>query len=176
LKLCLITGQRLGEVAGMCRDEFNFETKMWTIPSWRSKNGHAHRVPLADMAIEIIDEALARATTEFLFPGYGKDDAVKSSSVGKAVRRCSAELGVPHWTAHDLRRTAATCMADLGVAPHVIGHVLNHRSVTKASVTDQVYNRYSYDREKRAALELWATRLASIIAGTTAEVVALRSA
>ena len=59
LKLCLITGQRLGEVAGMCRDEFNFETKMWTIPSWRSKNGHAHRVPLTDMALEIIEEALA---------------------------------------------------------------------------------------------------------------------
>lgn len=176
LKLCLITGQRLGEVAGMCRDEFNFETKIWTIPSWRSKNGHAHRVPLAGMALEIIEEALRRATTEFLFPGYGKDDAMKSSSVGKAVRRCSAELGVPHWTAHDLRRTAATCMADLCVAPHVIGHVLNHRTVTKASVTDQVYNRYSYDREKRAALELWATRLASIIIGTTAEVVALRSA
>ena len=176
LKLCLITGQRLGEVAGMCRDEFNFETKVWTIPSWRSKNGHAHRVPLTDMALEIIEEALRRATTEFLFPGYGKDDAVKSSSVGKAVRRCSAQLGVPHWTAHDLRRTAATCMADLGVAPHVIGHVLNHRTVTKASGTDQVYNRYSYDREKRAALELWATRLASIIIGTTAEVVALRSA
>jgi integrase len=121
LKLCLITGQRLGEVAGMCRDEFNFETGAWTIPSWRSKNGHAHRVPLTDMALEIIEEALLRATTEFLFPGYGKDDAVKSSSVGKAVRRCSAELGVSHWTAHDLRRTAATCMADLGVAPHVIG-------------------------------------------------------
>ena len=176
LKLCLITGQRLGEVAGMCRDEFNFETKIWTIPSWRSKNGHAHRVPLTGMTLELIEEALGRATTEFLFPGYGKDDALKSSSVGKAVRRCSAELGVPHWTAHDLRRTAATCMADLGVAPHVIGHVLNHRSVTKASVTDQVYNRYSYDREKRAALELWATRLTSIIAGTMAGVVALRSA
>jgi integrase len=176
LKLCLITGQRLGEVAGMCRDEFNFETKVWTIPSWRSKNGHAHRVPLTDMALEIIEEALGRVSTEFLFPGYGKDDALKSSSVGKAVRRCSGELGVAHWTTHDLRRTAATCMADLGVAPHVIGHVLNHRTVTKASVTDQVYNRYSYDREKRAALELWSTRLAAIIAGTTAEVVSIRRA
>jgi integrase len=176
LKLCLITGQRLGEVAGMCRDEFNFESKIWTIPSWRSKNGHAHRVPLTDIALEIIEEALSGATTEFLFPGYGKDDAVKSSSVGKAVRRCSGELGVAHWTTHDLRRTAATCMADLGVVPHVIGHVLNYRTVTKASVTDQVYNRYSYDREKRAALELWSTRLAAIIAGTTAEVVSIRRA
>jgi integrase len=174
LKLCLITGQRLGEVAGMSRDEFNFETKIWTIPSWRSKNGHAHRVPLTDMAFEIIEQALARASTEFLFPGYGKDDALKSSSVGKAVRRCSGELGVEHWTCHDLRRTAATCMADLGVAPHVIGHVLNHRTVTKASVTDQVYNRYSYDREKRAALELWSTQLALIISGKSVNVVALK--
>ena len=69
------------------------------------------------------------------------------------------KIGLPHWTSHDLRRTAATWMADLGVAPHVIGHVLNHRAVTQASVTDQVYNRYSYDREKRAALDLWATIL-----------------
>jgi integrase len=176
LKLCLITGQRLGEVAGMAVDEFNFDAGIWTMPSWRSKNGHAHRVPLTDMALEIIKPAKQRASTEFLFPGYGKDDAVKSSSVGKAVRRISVEIQIPHWTAHDLRRTLATRMADLGVAPHVIGHVLNHRTVTKASVTDQVYNRYNYDREKRAALVLWATRLTSIIAGTTAEVVALRIA
>ena len=173
LKLCLITGQRLGEVAGMCRDEFNLETRVWTIPSWRSKNGHAHRVPLTDMALDIIQDAMGLATTEFLFPGYGKDDAMKSSSVGKAVRLSRSAIGVPHWTTHDLRRTAATCMADLGVAPHVIGHVLNHRAVTAASITDQVYNRYSYDREKRAALELWATQLAAIIAGASAEVVSI---
>jgi len=176
LKLCLITGQRLGEVAGICRDELNFETRVWTILSWRSKNGHAHRVPQSDMALDIIKDANGRATTEFLFPGYGKDDALKSSSVGKAVRRSRAEIGIAHWTAHDLRRTAATGMADLGVAPHVIGHVLNHRAVTQASVTDQVCNRYSYDREKRTALELWWTRLAAFVAGTTGEVVALRSA
>ena len=91
------------------------------------------------MALELIEDAKARASTEFLFPGYGKDDAMKSSSVGKAVRRSRAAIGVPHWTAHDLRRTAATGMADLGVAPHVIGHVLNHRAVTQASVADQVY-------------------------------------
>lgn len=159
----------------MCSDELNLEAGVWTIPAWRSKNGHAHRVPLTDMARTIIGEAKARASTEFLFPGYGKDDAIKSSSVGKAVRRFRTKIGLPHWTAHDLRRTAATGMADLGVAPHVIGHVLNHRAVTAASVTDQVYNRYSYDREKRAALELWATQLTSILAGG-AEVIALRSA
>jgi integrase len=168
LKLCLITAQRLGEVAGMSRDEFDFGKGIWTIPAWRSKNGHAHRVPLTEMALAIIQSAAARAPTEFLFPGYGKDDAVKSASVGKAVRRSRESIGVPHWTAHDLRRTAATGMADLGVAPHVIGHVLNHRAVTQSSVTDQVYNRYSYDREKRAALDLWDKELGEIVAGAAA--------
>jgi len=176
LRLCLVTGQRLGEVAGMVMDELDLEKRVWTIPSWRSKNGHAHRVPLSDMALDIIKAARARAATEFLFPGYGKDDAVKSSSVSKAVRRSRAAIGIPHWTSHDLRRTAATGMADLGVAPHVIGHVLNHRAVTQGTITDQVYNRYGYDREKRQALEIWSAQLAAIIAGTLAEIVPLRSA
>jgi integrase len=176
LKLCLITGQRLGEVAGMSRDELDFAKSVWTIPSWRSKNGHAHRVPLTDMALGVIKAASARVSTEFLFPGYGKDDAMKSSSVGKAVGRAREKIGMEHWTAHDLRRTAATGMADLGIAPHVIGHVLNHRAITKSSITDQVYIRYTYDREKREALEKWNEALAAIVAGKSAEIIPLRSA
>jgi len=173
VKLCLITAQRLGEVAGMVSDELDLDKRIWTIPKWRSKNAHSHRVPLTDMALDIIAAAGARAKTEFLFPGYGLDDAVKSASVGKAVARSRKAIGIAHWTCHDLRRTAATSMADLGVAPHVIGHVLNHRAVTHASITDQVYNRYTYDREKRAALELWNTQLALILAGSGDKVVAL---
>lgn len=177
LKLCLITGQRLGEVTGMIREEIDVSKAVWTIPSWRSKNGHAHRVPLSDLAFDVIRAASARAPTEFLFPGYGKDDALRSSSVGKAVRRWRDEKKMQHWTAHDLRRTVATCMADVGVPPHVIGHVLNHRAVTQSSITDQVYNRYTYDREKREALEKWSANLTAIVSGdAAAEVVALRSA
>lgn len=67
-------------------------------------------------------------------------------------------------------------MADLGVPPHVIAHVLNHRTVTKAKVTDRIYNRYEYDREKREALDLWADRLRAIIAGGAAEIVPIRRA
>ena len=88
----------------MCSDELNLETGIWTIPAWRSKNGHAHRVPLTDMAVRDSSARLkAAASTEFLFPGYGKDDAIKSSSVGKAVRRYRTKIGLPHWTAHDLQ-------------------------------------------------------------------------
>jgi hypothetical protein len=65
-------------------------------------------------------------------------------------------------------------MAQLGIAPIVLGHVINHRSVTKAGVTLSVYSHYDYAKEKREALELWADRLTAIVAGRTAKVVAIR--
>jgi len=69
------------------------------------------------------------------------------------------------WTAHDLRRTALTKMAELGVAPIVIGHVANHRTTTKAGITLGIYIQHEYEQEKRAALDLWANRLQGIISG-----------
>jgi hypothetical protein len=56
-------------------------------------------------------------------------------------------------------------MEELGVSPFVIGHVLNHATVTKGSITSRVYARYAYDKEKRTALEIWAARLMAIIEG-----------
>ena len=75
-------------------------------------------------------------------------------SASKQALDQAAKLKAP-WTQHDLRRTAATRMADLGVAPHIIEAVLNHVSGHKAGVAG-IYNRSSYATEKRAALELWA--------------------
>ena len=71
--------------------------------------------------------------------------------------------GVKDWTLHDLRRTAATRMADLGVQPHVIEAVLNHISGHKAGVAG-IYNRSTYAAEKRAALDLWAGHVKMIVA------------
>jgi integrase len=74
-------------------------------------------------------------------------------------------VGVPSWTPHDLRRTAATMMEEIGISPFIVGHVLNHVSVTKATVTSKVYARYDYMHEKRQALDMWADRLAGIFEG-----------
>jgi integrase len=81
---------------------------------------------------------------------------------------------VVRFTPHDLRRTAATGMETLGVSPFIIGHVLNHVTATKATITSKVYARYTYAKEKREALELWADRLAGIL--TCASVIPLRIA
>ena len=90
--------------------------------------------------------------------------------VSKALAR--AELG--DWTMHDLRRTAISGMAELGVSPIVLAHIANHISATRAGVTLRVYQTYGYDREQRQALDLWADRLAGIVAGA-ARIVPIRA-
>jgi hypothetical protein len=66
-------------------------------------------------------------------------------------------------------------MARLGVAPIVLGHVANHRTTTRAGVTLAVYSQYTYDKEKRAALDLWADRLSAIVDGPAARIVPLHA-
>ena len=80
-------------------------------------------------------------------------------------------LGKPlaPWTLHDLRRTAATGMADIGIQPHVVEAVLNHISGSKRGVAG-VYNRSTYAPEKKSALNKWADRVQDIIAGKPSNV------
>jgi integrase len=167
IMLCLATAQRVGEVAGIVPTELDFAAREWRLPGSRVKNAHAHIVPLSDLAIGILREAMADAGDGALFP------SVSSQSLAESILRANkaGRFGIASWTAHDLRRTALTGMARLGVLPIVLGHVANHRSTTRAGVTLAVYSQYAYDKEKRAALELWADRLAAITgAGAVADV------
>ncbi len=190
VRLCLVTAQRVGEVAGMTADELDLDQRLWTIPVARSKNKREHAVPLSDMAVRIIRDQIAdnaalaqrkgRDAPAFIFPGPGARASVTGAAIAKAIKReevskrgVATIMGVAPWTAHDLRRTAATCMEEIGVSPFVIGHVLNHVSATKASITSRVYARYTYDAEKRDALHRWAARLAGILSGA-ADVVPIR--
>src|SRR5262249_7496372 len=163
IKFCLVTGQRVGEVSGLTTNELDLLNKVWNIPASRTKNGHPHSVPLSKMALEIIK-------------GAGGQFNISRGHVSDIVRDYQDRIGIAQWTAHDLRRTALTKMAGLGVAPIVLGHIANHRTTTKAGVTLGVYVQHGYEREKRAALELWADRLQGIVSGSGADVVAIHAA
>ena len=177
LKLILATGQRPGEVAEMHRREIN--ARWWTIPAERSKNGKSHRVYLTDTALEIIGEG-----KEFIFPSPRAklDQAIGAGALHCALRRNIKgqeyrrkgtkktykpkpedpnRLGLADFTPHDLRRTVATRMAELGIMEEIIDRVLNHsrRGIIR------VYNHYAYDKEIRGALEAWERKLNKIIAG-----------
>jgi integrase len=131
-------------------------------------------------ALEALAERKGRVIPRFVFPGPGARAAVIGAAVAKAVKREQragkdgiAIMGIAPWTPHDLRRSAATHMEQIGVSPFIVGHVLNHRSVTRATVTSRIYARYDYAKEKREALDLWADRLAGILMGSN--VVPLRA-
>ena len=163
VKLCLATGQRVGEVAGLQVAELDLQARLWLLPGLRTKNGHAHAVPLSEMALSVVKESLPGARGPFVFANASGGAPLPPMAVARTIARAQERFGLAHWTMHDLRRTAITGMAELGVAPIVMGHVVNHRSVTKAGVTLTVYSHYDYAREKRDALDRWGARLASIV-------------
>jgi integrase len=175
IKLCLVTGQRVGEVAGMVRAELDLKAREWRLPGTRTKNGHPHVVPLSDLAIRIIKEAMADAgEREPIFP-CGKG-SLKPRVVAHAILRANQtnRFGVASWSAHDLRRTALTDMARLGVAPIVLGHIANHRGITAGDITLAVYVKHGYGKEKREALDLWADRVEAIVGKGAAKLLPMR--
>jgi len=169
LRLLLLTGQRRSEVTEAQKSELQLDAAqpVWMIPGSRTKNGLLHRLPLCPMAAEEFRKAVraAPAASPFVFPSAEnpKEAAMTPMTVTRAMARLVAELKITKVSPHDLRRTVGTEMARLGVLSHVRSLVLNH-SPRSRGVTDAVYNRYAYDREKLEALTLWEAELAALIA------------
>jgi integrase len=161
IRLLALTSQRRSEVGGMAFGEIDLDQGTWTIPATRSKNGRAHTLPLMPMARAIITSVPRRASREQLFGDRAADGFTAWSSFKDTL---DATSGVTDWTIHDIRRTVATRMADIGVAPHFIEQILNHQSGHRAGVAG-IYNRSSYAREVRAALALWEDHIRSLIEG-----------
>lgn len=161
-QLLLLTGQRRGEVVGMRWAELDLKQGVWTIPGARTKNGKAHSVPLTPRVRAIL-KSLPRFESEFVFPARGKPEQ-SYSGYSKGKRELDAAAGLHDWTLHDLRRTAATGMAELGVPPHVVEKILNHSTGTFAGVAG-VYNRFEYRSEMRSALRLWAAHVKKCVKG-----------
>jgi integrase len=160
IQLLLLTGQRRNEVFNADCSEFDLQSRVWTIPGARAKNGVAHLVPLPLQAISIVKELTKARSVGKLFPARGNAEA-GPSGFSKAMTRIRAALEeqvdapVPHWTLHDLRRTLATGMQRLGVRLEVTEAVLNHLSGSRSGIVG-VYQRHNYFIEKRAALNAWA--------------------
>lgn len=127
LKLLLITGQRRSEVAGMRWSELNLDEGIWELPANRVKNARLHIVPLPDQAVDILRSLHKFLDSDFAFTTTGRSAI---SGFGRLKERVDTALpdGTPDWRFHDFRHTASTGMAKLGVMPHVIDAVTNHKS------------------------------------------------
>jgi integrase len=167
----LLTAQRRGEVTAMRWSEIDFECAVWVIPGSKAKNGLAHEVPLSPPVLEILRALPRFEGSDYVFTTTGTTPA---SGLGNATYRLERALGSFDWWVHDLRRTAASGMARLGVAPHVIEKVLNHKSGVISGVA-AVYNRFGYDREKRQALDEWANHLSHLATSSRARESSIKS-
>jgi integrase len=154
IRLLLLTGQRKGEVATMRWRDLDLDAARWTIPRESTKGDRAHEVPLSRQVMQII-RALPKVDDTIVFTTNTK---VPVAGFSNAKRRLDGICKVENWHLHDLRRTAASGMARLGVAPHVVEKVLNHKTGTISGVA-AIYNRHGYYEEKRVALTCWANRV-----------------
>jgi integrase len=180
IKLLLLTGARRDEIGGLTWQEVDTTKAAISLPSTRTKNHLPHLIPLSPNALEIIREVSPRSGRSHLFGegpldkdsvhqgflGWSKakkalDQRILARRIpaGDAALVKKAETG---WRVHDLRRTVSTGMGTIGVLPHVIEAVINHVSGHKRGVSG-VYNRAKYEPEVKAALELWAEHLESIV-------------
>jgi integrase len=165
IRLLILTGQRRDEVGGMPWKELDFEAGTWTIPATRTKNKRKHTITLPAMAWDIINEVRNNKTDH----KSGSGDFVFGIRAGFGHWGLKQDLdlrlkAVAKWTLHDLRRTTATGMADIGIQPHIIEQTLNHVSGHKAGVAG-TYNRSTYTAEVRTALALWADHVRALVDG-----------
>jgi integrase len=158
IKLLILTGQREAEIAELRCDEVH-DTELVFTPL-RVKNGRTHTVPLTPASQHLLgspsnhSHVFGRAKTGFRGIAYAK------ANLDRRIEVSHEKL--PPWVIHDIRRSVATHMAELGIQPHVIEAVLNHVSGHKAGVAG-IYNRASYAKEKREALNIWAEHVTALV-------------
>jgi integrase len=151
VKLLILTGSRREEIGGLRHVEVNLESCMLSLAGERTKNHRPHDIPLSAPACAVLN-IYVPSNREFVFgPGKG----FRNWWACKTALNAKLNGSMTPWRLHDLRRTVATGMAELGVQPHIVEAVLNHVSGHKAGIAG-VYNRAVYAPEKAAALELWA--------------------
>src|SRR5262249_30396953 len=163
IRLLICLGARRAEIGGIRFSEFDNPDNptAWTLPAERSKNGKAHKLPLMQMALAIIKGVPKMVSRDQLF-GTRAGSGFASWDRGKVA--LDARCGVTNWSPHDIRRSVATKMADIGVQPHIIEQILNHQSGHKSGPAG-IYNRSSYEREERNALALWEDHVNALVTG-----------
>jgi integrase len=158
-------------------EELNLADSLWMLPGSRAKNGLANIVPLSNQSLKIIQkqhEALESQRmkrekrkqetkwSSFVFPcrHLAIDKPMTVYAIDQETQTISQALGIPGFTPHDLRRTCSTKLGEMLVPGHLIDRITNHKP---AGITDRVYNKYDYLKEKREALNDFGARLVRVV-------------
>ena len=153
IRILMLTGCRREEARAMQWDELDLESRLWSLPSQRTKGARAHEIPLSDGAAEIIFSMPRNGPYVFTIDGK------RPMAVHQIKARLDRETGIQDWRLHDLRRTLRSGLAELGVSYEIAERVIGHAMPQ----LERTYNVFAYREEKRNALERWARHLAIIV-------------
>jgi integrase len=170
-KLAVLTAARRSEILGLAWSELDLDDRWWVLAANRSKNGEEHRIPLGPTAIALLRSLEATRKSPFVFAGGRIGRPVANPQ--KWILRIRERAKLDDFRFHDLRRTAASGMTAIGIQRLTVSKILNH---SEGGVT-KVYDRHSYDKEKRAALLKWDRRIGGLISSepSRARVIELRA-
>lgn len=156
-KMRLLTAQRGIEVLSMRWEQIS--GNWWTIPAEVAKNGLTHRVPLSPQVLALLDELRPLTGDSVWVFASPRKKGAHLKTITRATHRIAEAADLEDFTAHDLRRTAASHMTSMGISRLVVSKILNH---AESGIT-AVYDRHSYDAEKREALNRWSSQLAEVV-------------
>ena len=182
MRLLMLTGQRLNEVAGLATSELSADRSTWTIDSTRVKNRRTHVVHLAPLAQAQLAAIAPKPGSDLFFSTTGTTPVSGWSRLKRRLDRKMAALakaeghegGIPAWRVHDIRRSVITGLAELNIRPDVIELMVNHQSGTRAGVAG-VYNKAQLLEERRQAFTRWSSTLIGIVEQRPANVTTLSS-
>ena len=160
IKIILLTGVRTGELRLATWKELDFEKSLWTIPAENTKTGMVMRVHLTELVKSLFYQLDNCSTGEYVISGADGLKPLTDKALPKAVLRIQDRIGIPHWTAHDLRRTFATQLGEtLQIDPVVIEKCLGHK-MPKIMAT---YNKNEMLPQRKEALERWAKFIKDLV-------------
>jgi integrase len=169
VRLIVLTGARREEIGAMAWSEFG-DDGAWTLPASRSKNGTKHSLPITSMMQEILDSIPRRVGCDYLFRKRGFRDWTAAKGA------LDARLGLPKpWVLHDIRRSVASRMGDIGIMPHIIEEILNHQSGHRRGVAG-IYNKSIYEREVLDAMVRRSDHVRALVEGSERRVLAFERA
>ncbi|SMF39917.1 tyrosine-type recombinase/integrase [Pseudogulbenkiania subflava] len=167
IRLLLLLCVRKMELCAARWEEFDFDDAVWRLPGERTKTGAPIDIPLPILAIEWLQELRQLSEpSSWVLPARKMQHRmlphIHEGTIGTALGKLKPHMpGVPAFTVHDLRRTARTHLADLGIDPVVAERCLNH----KIKGVEGIYNRHDYFNERCDALNKWAAMLGALDKG-----------
>jgi len=160
IKIIILTGVRTAEIRLATWSEFDFDQSLWIVPPEHTKTAMKMKIHLTPQITSILQTLRDLSSSEFVLTGSAPSSPLSEKAISKASSRIQERVGIPYWTAHDLRRTFATQLGEaLHVDPVVIEKCLGHK-MPKIMAT---YNKNEMLPQRKDALTQWGQHLRALI-------------